>query len=80
MLTKLPPLKLYKFPLNPGWKKTTNVLLDQTAMHQAFSHMGRRLRQRTLGHMRTAKMQTRLRIRAVWSESSLFAYIIKGSC
>ena len=29
-----------------------------------------------LGHMRTAKIQIRLRIRAVWSESSLCAFWI----
>ena len=42
--------------------------------------LGRRLREGTLKHMRTAQIQTSLRFRAVWSGTSLFAYIIKGSC
>ena len=36
--------------------------------------MGGNVRQRTFGHMRPANIQIRLRIRAVWSESSLGAF------
>ena len=42
--------------------------------------MARRLRKGILEHMRTAKILTSLRIRAVCSESSLFAYTIQGPC
>ena len=38
--------------------------------------MGRYVRKRTFGHVRPAKIQIRLRIRAVWSESSLAAFWI----
>ena len=36
--------------------------------------MSRNVRKRTLAHVRSAKIQIRLRIRAVWSESSLGAF------
>ena len=39
-------------------------------------YMRRKVRKRTFGHMRPAKIQIRLRIRAVWSESSLGAFWI----
>ena len=35
--------------------------------------MSRNVRKRTFGHVRPAKIQISLRIRAVWSESSLAA-------
>ena len=35
---------------------------------------GARIRQRTFGHVRKAKIRISLRIRAVWSESSLGAF------
>ena len=38
--------------------------------------MSRNDRKRTFGHVRTAKIQISLRIRAVWSESSLSAFWI----
>ena len=38
--------------------------------------MGRKVRKRTFGHVRPAKIQISLRIRAVWSESSLGAFWI----
>ena len=38
--------------------------------------MNRKVRKRTFGHLRPAKIQIRLRIRAVWSESSVGAFWI----
>ena len=38
--------------------------------------MGRKVRKRNFGHMRPAMIQISLRIRAVWSESSLDAFRI----
>ena len=38
--------------------------------------MNRYMRRRTFGHLRQAKFQISLRIRAVWSESSLGAFWI----
>ena len=38
--------------------------------------MNRNATKRTFGHVRPAKIQISLRIRAVWSESSLSAYWI----
>ena len=40
------------------------------------SYMSFDVRERTFGHVRTAKIQIRLRFRAVWSESSLDAFWI----
>ena len=37
--------------------------------------MSRKVRKRTFGHVRPEKIQIRLRIRAVWSESSLGAFL-----
>ena len=43
--------------------------------------MNRNVENRTCGHMRPAKIRISLRIRAVWSESSLGAILItKGTC
>ena len=36
------------------------------------------MQKRVFGHMRTAKVQISLRIRAVWSDTSLFANGITG--
>ena len=41
-----------------------------------FIHINRNARQRTFGHVRPAKIQISLRIRAGWSESSLGAFWI----
>ena len=41
-----------------------------------LDYMNRKVRKRTFGHLRPAKIQIRLRIRAVWSESSLGAFWI----
>ena len=41
-------------------------------------YMGRSMRKRVFGHMRTAKTQISLRIRAVWSGPSLSANRISG--
>ena len=38
--------------------------------------MSRNVRKRTSGHVRPAKIQISLRIRAVWSESPLGAFLI----
>ena len=38
--------------------------------------MGLKIRKRTFGHVRPVKIQISLRIRAVWSESSLNAFWI----
>ena len=38
-------------------------------------HRSRNVRQRTFGHVCPVKIQIRLRIRAVWSESSLGAFL-----
>ena len=43
-------------------------------------HMGQRLREEILENMRTPKIQTILRILAVWSVYLLFAYTRKGPC
>ena len=40
------------------------------------SHKRRNVRKRTFGHVHPAKIQISLRIRAVWSESSLGAFWI----
>ena len=39
-------------------------------------YLNRNVRKRTLGHVRPAKIQISLRIRAVWSESSLGVFWI----
>ena len=39
-------------------------------------YLSRNVRKRTFRHVRPAKIQIRLRIRAVWSESSLVAFWI----
>ena len=42
--------------------------------------MSRNFRKRTFGHERPAKIQISLRIRAVWSESSLGAFLDSRGC
>ena len=47
---------------------------------RALVHMGCNVRKRTFGHVRPAMIQISLRIRAVWSESSLgIFWIAKGA-
>ena len=52
------------------WKKTL--------CNQSYMYMGYDMLKRVFGHMRTAKAQISLRIRAVWSGPSLSAYRIIG--
>ena len=41
-----------------------------------MNEMCRKMRKRTFGHVRPAKIQISLRVRAVWSESSLCTFYI----
>ena len=71
------PLKM-TFNVNRlPYKRFINVLI---IFKLAMPFMGRRLRKWTLAHMRTAKIQTSLRICTVWSGSSLFAITIQKPC
>ena len=58
-----------------------NQFISKYGLHVLTSncyHTGRTMRKRVFGHMRTAKTQISLRIRAVWSGPSLSANRIIG--
>ena len=65
-------------------KQQQNIIRENGRKHPAIGYTGRAMRTRVFGHMwtricghlRTAKAQIRLRIRAVWSGPSLSAKII----
>ena len=56
------------------WSKTD--YLEMIAYRISWRKMNRNFQQCTFGYLRPAKIQIRLRIRAVWSESSLGAFQI----
>ena len=71
--------------LSLHWKHMS----EGTALNVAFfmilsrnpcRHLGRALQKRVSRHMRTSKVQIRLRVRAVWSGPSLSANRIIGYC
>ena len=66
------------------WKQSCQTWLGKSKQYSiqntihAQIQLGRRLIKGTLEHVRTVKVQPSLRIRAYWSGSSLFAYIIRA--
>ena len=60
------------------WTKWRNKATKTIILSNLFSDMGRALRKRVFGNMRTVKAQISLRIRAVWSAPSLSANRIIG--
>ena len=58
------------------WFITTITSWCASIQYMLLLAMSLNIRKRTLGHLRPAKIQINLRIRAVWSESSLVAFWI----